>query len=305
MSVKSLALHLGLGIKKHAPTLLVISGIATGVAAGIVAIKKTPKLYEVTKEDKKSLERIKENLEDPSARAVINQGDVDDEPTYVPYDEKLYKEDKNKIVRNIIKNTVVTYSVPAGMAIAAITMILLGYRLKCKALIAMTAAFNSTMAAFKTYRGRVVERYGADVDNDIYLGKDTIVVEEIDEDGNVKVEEKTVINPVGKELVLRFAPDTTKYHRNDISYIHQFLETTARIACNQYDNRSTKHMYLTEITDALGLDRDLAHSGLGWSEKLDSETNIANRINLSNVWIDNEDGTYVGYIPITVDGYLS
>ena len=36
-----------------------------------------------------------------------------------------------------------------------------------------------------------------------------------------------------------------------------------------------------------------------------SETNIANRINLSNVWIDNEDGTYVGYIPITVDGYLS
>lgn len=304
MSLKSFTLHLGLGLKKNLPTALVIGGIATGVAAGIIAVMKTPKLYEVTKEDKESLKRIKENLEDPSARAIINQGDVDDEPVYVPYDEKLYKEDKNKIIRNMVKNTVVTYSVPAGMAVAAITMILLGYRMKCKALVMMTAAFNSTMAAFNTYRGRVVERFGAEVDNDIMLGKETEIVEAVDEDGNITAEEKTVVKPIG--LFLQY-DKTWSTWRNDPSTLRWELSVTQTNACTLYKNRSTNHLYLNELTDALGCPRDivLPYSGMGWSEKLNPEIPEI-KMCLDNAYIDkDEDGDYVAYIPLSLDGMLS
>lgn len=305
MSIKSIGIRFGAKLTKALPTILVISGIGTGVAASIWAIKRSEKLHTVMIEDKAKLKEIEELKNDPSAKTLVEQPNTDDEPTYVPYDEKLYKEDRNKIIRNMTKNAIITYAPPIGLGVAAMTMILLGYHMKCKALIMMTTAYNTTLAAFKTYRGRVTERFGADVERDIFVGKTTEIVENVDADGNVSIEEKEVVKPVSENLFIRFAPETSCWHRNDVAHIRHFLESTTRAACNTYEGRSTPHLYLTELSDALGMyERDLSYSGLGWSAKID-DSRIWDRINLSDATIVNEDGTYVAYIPIMVDGMLS
>lgn len=304
MSIKTFIFDIGVKASKHVPTALLIGGIVTGVAAAVIAVKRAPKLHEVITEDKEKLVKIKEMEDDPTAKFIVEQGETDDEPTlYAPYDHDVAEQDRKELARHMTASYIRTYAVPIGMATLSITMICLAYHIKCKTLVAMTAAYNASVAAFKTYRKRVVDRYGADVDNDILLGRSREVVETTDEDGNMTVEEKTVIKPISEDIVLRFDGNSA-WHRNDPQHIRDFLAAQHSYLWSAYNNRSTKHLYLAEVCDCLDIERDLRFSGKGWSEKLDPEM-IELKLNLNNVTIEEEDGEYVGYIPLTIDGMIS
>lgn len=304
MSIKTFIFDMGVKASKHAPTALLIGGIVTGVAAAVIAVKRTPKLHEIITEDKEKLAKVKEMEDDLTAKFIVEQGETDDEPTlYAPYDHDVAEQDRNELARHMTASYVRTYAVPIGLAALSITMICLAYRMKCKALAAMTAAYNASVAAFKTYRKRAIDRYGADVDNDILLGRSREVVESTDEDGNMIVEEKTVINPISEDIVLRFDCNSA-WHRNDPQHIRDFLAAQQSYLWSAYNSRSVKHLYLAELCDCLDISRDLRYSGKGWSEKIDPEM-IELKLNLNNVTIEEEDGEYVGYIPLTIDGMIS
>ena len=150
MSIKSLMLHAGTKLTKHAPTLLIFGGIGVGVTAAVLAVKKTPKLHTVITEDKETLDRIKKMEDDPSARYVVEQGETDDEPNlYAPYDSDVAAYDRKEVVKHMTAETIRAYALPVGLGLVSISMILIGYKMKCKALIAMTAAYNTTLASFK------------------------------------------------------------------------------------------------------------------------------------------------------------
>lgn len=307
MSFKSTMFDLGMKVTKKKPEIMLGAGIILGIGAGIMLVRNTFKLQPVLLADRETLKQIKEMEEDPSAKIIVEQGETDDEPTlYAPYDKDVADHDRKEVAKNMTKNYIKAYVGPAAMGIASLALILLAFNAKHKALLATTALLNTTTASFKAYRGEVIKRYGADVDNDIILGKHTEVVETVDEDGNVKVEEKTVVNPIGKELVLRY-DKTWSTWRNDPAHLRHEMsiaQTNARIL---YQNRNTNHMYLMEITDALGCPRDeiLQFSGMGWSEKLDPE-DVCMKIVLDNAYIDkDEDGDVCAYIPITLDGMIS
>lgn len=309
MSFKTKLMTLGIKMSKHAPTILVVGGVAVGVAAAVIAVKNTPKLHDVMTEDKKSLAKIKENEEDPTAKFVVEQGETDDEPTlYAPYDHEVAEYDRKEVYKHMTVMTLRAYALPVGMGLLSMLMIFKGYKMKCAALGAMTVAYNSTLAGYKTYRKRVVERFGEDVDRDILLGKTTEVVETTDEEGNISVEEKEVINPINGGTITFVIDGDNPYYRNDISTMRDFIEMTQRYAHNLYNNRNTNHLYLHELTDSLGIDRDdvLPYSGMGWSEKLDKEQ-IELKLDISgSAYFDkDEDGKVVCYIPITVDGVIS
>ena len=309
MSFKSMLTDISVKMVKHAPTILVVGGVALGAAAAVVAVNKGIKLHEVIKEDKKSLQKIKENEEDPTAKFVVEQGETDDEPTlYAPYDHDVAEYDRKEVYKHMTVETARAYALPVGMGLVAMLMIFKGYRMKCAALGAMTIAYNSTLAGFKTYRKRVVEKYGVEADRDILLGKTTEVVESTDEEGNIKVEEKEVVNPIDGGTITFVIDGDNPYYRNDVSMMRNFIEMSQRYAHNLYNNRNTPHLYLCELTDSLGIDRDevIKYSGIGWSEKLDKEQ-IELKLDISgSVYFDkDEDGNVVCYLPITVDGVIS
>ena len=309
MSFKSMLTDISVKMAKHVPTILVVGGVALGAAAAVVAVNKGIKLHEVITEDKKSLQKIKENEEDPTAKFVVEQGETDDEPTlYAPYDHDVAEYDRKEVYKHMTMATARAYALPVGMGLVAMFMIFKGYRMKCAALGAMTIAYNSTVAGFKTYRKRVVEKYGAEADRDILLGKTTEVVESTDEEGNLKVEEKEVVNPINGGTITFVIDGDNPYYRNDISTMRNFIEMSQRYAHNLYNNRNTPHLYLCELTDSLGIDRDevIQYSGIGWSERLDKEQ-IELKLDISgSVYFDkDEDGNVVCYVPITVDGVVS
>lgn len=304
MSMKSFILRASTKCSKHMPTILVFGGVAVGITAAVIAVKKTPKLHEVITEDKKTLEHIKEMEDDPSAKFVVEQGETDDEPTlYAPYDHEVAEYDRKEVAKHMTATTIRTYALPVGLGLLSVTMILLGYKMKCKALIAMTASYNTAMATIKQYRKRVADKVGVEAENDIWLGKQTEVHESTDEDGNLTVEQVETINPVCESLVLRFDSSCSE-HRNDAMFIRQFLNMVERTAQNTYAGRTVPHLYLTELTDALGMERDFAHSGKGWSDKLNPEE-ASMKINFTgNTVINEEDGEFVAYIPVDIDGFI-
>lgn len=306
MSIKSLILHATTKASKHMPTMLILGGIGVGITASVIAVKKTGKLYADHIEYKEKLNKIEEMENDPTARFIVEQGETDDEPNlYAPYDHEVAEHDRKEIARTMTTNTIRAYALPVGLGLVSITMILLGYRMKCKALIAMTAAYNTTLASFKTYRRRVADRYGKDVENDIYLGKETEVLEETDEEGNLKVSQAEKVNPIEGTIVLRFAEDTSSEYRADAMFIRNFLNLVERNAQTIYENRTVKHLYLTEITDALGMERDFEHSGKGWCEKLSDEEVYLKIDFAGNTTIAYEDGKPVAYIPVDIDGFIA
>lgn len=306
MSIKSLILHATTKVSKRMPTILILGGIGVGVTAAVMAVNKAPKLYAEHLEYKEKLEKIDEMENDPTARFIVEQGETDDEPNlYAPYDHEVAEHDRKEIARVMTTNAIRAYALPVGLGLASITMILLGYRMKCKALVAMTAAYNTTLASFKTYRRRVADKYGKEVENDIYLGRETEIHEETDEEGNLKVSQAEKVNPIDGTIVLRFAEDTSSEYRADAMFIRNFLNLVERNAQTIYENRTVKHLYLTEITDALGMERDFDHSGKGWCEKL-SDEDVYFKIDFAgNTTIAYEDGKPVAYIPVDIDGFIA
>lgn len=306
MSIKSLILHATTKVSKHMPTMLILGGIGVGVTAAVMAVRKTPKLYLEYVDYKEKLNKIEEMENDPTARFIVEQGETDDEPNlYAPYDSEVAQHDRNEVVRAMVGKTIRGYALPVGLGLVSITMILIGYKMKCKALIAMTAAYNTTLASFKTYRRRVADKYGKEVENDIYLGRETEIHEETDEEGNLKVSQAEKVNPIDGTIVLRFAEDTSSEYRADAMFIRNFLNLVERNAQTIYENRTVKHLYLTEITDALGMERDFDHSGKGWCEKLSDEEVYLKIDFAGNTNIVYEDGKPVAYIPVDIDGFIA
>ena len=304
MNIKGMLIGLGAKVSKHMPTILVVGGIATGVTAAVIAVKRTPRVHECVVDADSTLEKIKEMEDDPSAKFVVEQGETDDEPTlYAPYDADVARNDRKEVFRNVVIETTKAYALPVGLGLAAITMILVGYRMKCKALAAMTVAYNSTMAAFRTYRKRVSDHYGEDVERDIYLGKHTEVVESEDEEGNLKVEEVTTYDPCN-DLVIRFDSDCPE-HRNDQLFLKNYFHIVEQNLNTIYRTRRTPHFYVYELLDAIGVDREQKYAGKGWSAKTNPERGEDWIDICDNITYANEDGEIVAYIHLDIDGDIT
>jgi hypothetical protein len=161
---------------------------------------------------------------------------------------------------------------------------------------------NASVAAFRTYRKRVADKYGEDAERDIYLGRSTEVVENVDENGNITVEEHETLNPIQEEIVLVF-DSTCREWRNDPSYIKQYLDIVQRNCDIIYQTRSTKHLYLMELIDAMGMPREQRYSGKGFSEIQNPERTGIDIT--SETRIVKENGEYVAYIPVNIDGSIT
>lgn len=303
MSIKSTLFSLGMKVKPKLPTILVLAGTAVGAGAAVLAVRNGVKLHEVIKEDKETLKHIDEMEADPSTQYVVENGN-DEEPTkYAPYDKEAADKDRHEVAKHMTAETIRAYALPVGLGLVAVTMIFGGYRMKCKALAAMTASYNAAIATLNTYRKRVANKYGVDVERDIWLGRDTEIKESVDEEGNTKVEQVEVVNPVSERLVLRFDSSCSEW-RNDPMFLRTIINNLQVTSQVLYEGRSTKHLYLAEVTDSLGMERDLTMSGKGWSEKLNAE-DACMKINFAgNTYINEEDGEFVAYIPVDIDGFI-
>lgn len=115
--------------------------------------------------------------------------------------------------------------VVGGLSVAAI---LASNNILRKRNVALAAAFSTVSKSFEEYRGRVIEKYGKEADNQLRMGVHEEVVQETvtDDMGNEKQVSKTVkvANPLGSPYAKLFDECNPNWERNP-DYGMMFLKS--------------------------------------------------------------------------------
>lgn len=242
--------------KKHSPEILVVAGIAGTVVSAVLACKATTKVAEILDETKGTLDTIHDGME----TGAINGQE------YTTEDGK--------------KDTVVVYA-QTGMKLAklygpaiilgtlSITSILASNNILRKRNVALGAAYAAIDKSFKEYRGRVIERFGEQVDTELKYGIKAKKFEEIEVDpetGKEKKVKKTVMvaDPnLQSDYAVYFDSKSRNYETNP-DYNRMFLKAQQAFANDKLQTRG--HLFLNEVLDDLDLPRTPAGQIVGWTK---------------------------------------
>ena len=243
-------------LKKHSPEILVVAGIAGTVVSAVLACKATTKVAEILDETKGTLDTIHEGME----TGAINGQE------YTNEDGK--------------KDTVVVYA-QTGMKLAklygpaiilgtlSVTSILASNNILRKRNVALGAAYAAIDKSFKEYRGRVIERFGEQVDTELKYGIKAKEFEEIEVDpetGKEKKVKKTVMvaDPnLQSDYAVYFDSKSRNYETNP-DYNRMFLKAQQAFANDKLQTRG--HLFLNEVLDDLDLPRTPAGQIVGWTK---------------------------------------
>lgn len=255
-SVNGVASKTIMKLKKHSPEILVVAGIAGTVVSAVLACKATTKVAEILDETKGTLDTIHEGMK----TGAINGQE------YTTEDGK--------------KDTVVVYA-QTGMKLAklygsaiilgtlSITSILASNNILRKRNVALGAAYAAIDKSFKEYRGRVIERFGEQVDTELKYGIKAKKFEEIEVDpetGKEKKVKKTVMvaDPnLQSDYAVYFDSKSRNYETNP-DYNRMFLKAQQAFANDKLQTRG--HLFLNEVLDELDLPRTPAGQIVGWTK---------------------------------------
>lgn len=255
-SVNGVASKTIMKLKKHSPEILVVAGIAGTVVSAVLACKATTKVAEILDETKGTLDTIHEGMK----TGAINGQE------YTTEDGK--------------KDTVVVYA-QTGMKLAklygpaiilgtlSITSILASNNILRKRNVALGAAYAAIDKSFKEYRGRVIERFGEQVDTELKYGIKAKKFEEIEVDpetGKEKKVKKTVMvaDPnLQSNYAVYFDSKSRNYETNP-DYNRMFLKAQQAFANDKLQTRG--HLFLNEVLDDLDLPRTPAGQIVGWTK---------------------------------------
>ncbi len=255
-SVNGVASKTIMKLKKHSPEILVVAGIAGTVVSAVLACKATTKVAEILDETNGTLDTIHEGMK----TGAINGQE------YTTEDGK--------------KDTVVVYA-QTGMKLAklygpaiilgtlSITSILASNNILRKRNVALGAAYAAIDKSFKEYRGRVIERFGEQVDTELKYGIKAKKFEEIEVDpetGKEKKVKKTVMvaDPnLQSDYAVYFDSKSRNYETNP-DYNRMFLKAQQAFANDKLQTRG--HLFLNEVLDDLDLPRTPAGQIVGWTK---------------------------------------
>lgn len=243
----------GFKLKKHSPEILVVAGVIGTVTSAVMACKATTKLSTImadTKTDIATIHHVMENPDTVSEEYTQEDGKKDLAIVYAMGGVKLVK----------------LYGPSVILGAVSITAILSGHNILRKRNIALAAAYTAVDKSFKDYRGRVIERFGKELDKELRYNIKAKEIEEtvVNEDGSESVVKKTV-NVAGTPMYseyARFFDDGCTGWDKDPEYNLTFLNHQQNYMNNKL--RAKGHLFLNEVYDALGIPRTQAGQVVGW-----------------------------------------
>lgn len=254
-NVKLTANRTGLKIKKHSPEIMLVAGVIGVVGSTVMACKATTKLDDVLEESKEKIDQIKHYTEHP-----------EELPEGSDYTEEDGKKDLTIVyVQSAVK--VAKLYAPAvilgGLSIASIVG---SHRILNKRNVALAAAYATVDKSFKEYRGRVVERFGKDLDKELRYDIKAKEIEEtvVNEKGEEEVVKSTVevVDPNKVSDFARIWEDGNPGWSKDPNHNLIFLKHQQRYANDLLQSRG--HLFLNEVYDMLGFPRIPAGNVVGW-----------------------------------------
>ena len=276
---------LGLTLKKHESEILVVAGVAGGVASTVLACRATLKVDEVIKEHKHNIDVIHATADDPEYQAEYTRDDEKDDVRI------QYIQTVTKVIKLYTPAVII-----GGLSIAAIFT---SNNILRKRNVALMSAYAAIDKSFKEYRGRVVEKYGEDVDKQLRYGttEQTITETEVDpetgKEKKVKKKVKVADPNLTSDYAMYFDTTTSAYATDETPYNTAILSAKQTYWTIMLQQRG----YVTpnEVLTDLGIEATQAGMVVGWyydkNDEKSGDPEIDFRVD-DNVYIDNHDGTY-------------
>lgn len=243
----------GLKIKKYSPEILVVAGVAGVVTSTVMACKATTKAGDILEEAKQQVDSVHEVLDNPE------------------YSDRYSEEDSKKDLAIIYLQTGIKFAKLYGpsiaLGVASIGCILTSHKILRKRNIALAAAYATVDKGFKEYRGRVVERFGKDMDRELKYNIKAQEIEEtvVNEDGT-ETTIKSVVNAVDPNEYSEFArfydDGCLGWEKNpEMNLV--FLKHQQSYANDLLQRRG--YVFLNEVYDMLGIPKTAAGQVVGWA----------------------------------------
>ena len=245
--------RVGFQLKKHSPEILVVVGIVGAVTSAVMACKATTKANDILNDAKSQVDKVHKVLEDEAISPEM-------------YSEEDSKKDLAIIYAKTGLDFVRLYGPSVLLGAVSIASILASNNILRKRNIALAAAYTAVDTGFKEYRGRLIERFGKELDKELKYNIKSETVQEtvIDEKGNEQTVDKVVevANPNVYSDYARCFDDGCKGWTKDPELNLVFLKQMQQYANDKL--RAKGHLFLNEVYDMLGFPRSRAGQIVGW-----------------------------------------
>lgn len=242
--------RVGFKFKKHSPEVLIVAGTIGVVASAVMACKATTKAGKIKEEMNEEMDKIHE----------IAEAHRED------YTEEDLKKDTTIVYTQTAVKYVKLYAPSVALGVVSLTCILASNGILRKRNIALAAAYTAVDKGFKEYRGRVVERFGTELDKELRYNIKAKEFEEpvVDEKGKEKIKKETVsvADPNLYSDYARFFDDGCLGWSKDAEYNLTFLKQQQNYANDLLKKKG--HLFLNEVYDMLGIPRTRAGQVVGW-----------------------------------------
>lgn len=244
--------RVGFKIKKHSPEILLVTGVVGTVASAVMACKATTKASAILEETKSKVDTIHEVASNPEFADNYTEEDMKKDLTIT------YAQTGLEFVK--------LYGPSVLLGAASIGCIFASHNILNKRNLALAAAYATEQLGFKEYRGRVVDRFGKELDRELKYNIKAKEVEETvtNEDGTETIVTKTV-NVADPNLVsdyARFFDESCIGWTKDPELNLTFLKQVQAMANDKLQREGV--VYLNEVYAMLGIDKTKAGQVVGW-----------------------------------------
>ena len=242
-----------LQVRKHSPEILMVAGVVGTVISAVMACKATTKLSGIMDNTKGQVDAIHYAKEHPE--------ELKEE--YTPEDAK---KDLTIVYTKTGIELVKLYGPSIALGALSIAGILTSNSIHRRRNVALAAAYTAVDTGFKQYRGRLIERFGEQLDKELRYNIQNVEVEEkiVDDKGKEKTVKKTVevVDTTGFSDYARLYDDGNAGWDKDPEYTLMFLKHQQNYANDKL--RTQGHLFLNEVYDMLGIPRSKAGQIVGW-----------------------------------------
>lgn len=245
--------RVGLQVRKHSPEILMVAGVVGTVVSAVMACKATTKLSGIMDNTKGQVDAIHYAKEHPE--------ELKEE--YTPEDAK---KDLTIVYTKTGIELVKLYGPSIALGALSIAGILTSNSIHRRRNVALAAAYTAVDTGFKQYRGRLIERFGEQLDKELRYNIQNVEVEEkiVDDKGKEKTVKKTVevVDTTSFSDYARLYDDGNAGWDKDPEYTLMFLKHQQNYANDKL--RTQGHLFLNEVYDMLGIPRSKAGQIVGW-----------------------------------------
>lgn len=238
--------------KHHSPKILFIAGTIGVVGTVVLACRATLKVNDILDNHENGVDHFSESGGTGS----------------------ITHEEANTSIRNLKIKTGLEiaklYALPIGLGAASIAALTGSHFILTKRNSAVMAAYMGLDQAYKQYRQRVADEYGADTDRKFISGVEDVKVIEKTADGGTKtITTQKNTGRYGGSPYAEVFDERSRFFSREPGRNAATINMKQNWANDKL--RAQGHLYLNEVLDMLGLPRSLPGTVVGWVYRHDNE----------------------------------